>query len=319
MEKDSFVAVTANHQVMPLPMRPRFEGANIRTWVGFKHLMYLAEEAVVQWFRQSDMGLQHLYNEYGLGLEIVDSSVLLPALLEIDDEVVAEVTAKQPGRFSVRLLVEREGSNISVLKGNVKVALVQERSTSEVKPVPLEIAPLVVSDVTATTTTSDRHDLWIKPGEDERSVLIGRDSRAFLWSWRARYFHCHYSDRVQHSGYLRALEEVVDRFLVDRGISVRRMLDERGWIPVVSRARVQLVADAHMEETIHTTFVVEDVLKGIAYDARMDCYVRRGEMMVHTATARILHGYAVSHGEAAGRLTKFDESTLIALTAVTQL
>ena len=32
-------------------LRPRYEGANIRTWIGFKHLMYLAEEAVLEWLR----------------------------------------------------------------------------------------------------------------------------------------------------------------------------------------------------------------------------------------------------------------------------
>ena len=136
----------------------------------------------------------------------------------------------------------------------------------------------------------------------------------FLWSWRARYFHCHFSDRVQHSAYVRALEEVVDRFLADRGLSIPRLLGERGWIPVVSRARVQILADAHMDEVVHTTFVVEDVLRGLAYDARMDCYVERDGRLVHTATAKILHGYAGSAGEEAGRVVELDDETVAALT-----
>jgi len=171
-----------------------------------------------------------------------------------------------------------------------------------------------VQDVAMATSVPDRCNLQIAPNDDVGSLLIPPGSRAFLWSWRARYFHCHFSDRVQHSSYIQALEEVVDRFLADRGISVGRMLAERGWIPIVSRARIQLVADAHMEETIHTTFVVEEVLKRTAYDARMDCYVQRGDTIVHTATARILHGYASSRGRDAGQLVVLDDSTLAALT-----
>ena len=33
--------------------RPSYEGANIRTWVGFKHFMYLVEESVLAWLRGS--------------------------------------------------------------------------------------------------------------------------------------------------------------------------------------------------------------------------------------------------------------------------
>ena len=54
-----------------LTCRPRYEGANIRTWIGFKHFMYLVEEAVLHWFRERGLGPQRLYHEYGLGLEIV--------------------------------------------------------------------------------------------------------------------------------------------------------------------------------------------------------------------------------------------------------
>jgi hypothetical protein len=46
----------------------------------------------------------------------------------------------------------------------------------------------------------------------------------------------------------------------------------------------------------------------------MDCFVHRGAELVHVATARILHGYAVSRGEGAGRLAEFDDSTIAALT-----
>jgi len=51
-------------------LRPRFEGANIRTCIGFKHLLYMVEEAILQWFREHGPGPQYLFHEHGLELEI---------------------------------------------------------------------------------------------------------------------------------------------------------------------------------------------------------------------------------------------------------
>jgi acyl-CoA thioesterase FadM len=177
--------------------------------------------------------------------------------------------------------------------------------------VPAELAGLVVPEV-----ADERQDLLVGPADEVGAVLAEAGSSGFLWSWRIPYYYCHFSDRIQHSAYVRALEEVVDRFLADRDRSVGRMLAERAWIPVVSRARVRMLADAHMEEVVHTTFTVTDVFKATTYDARMDCYVRRGDRLVHTATARIMHGYAISRGEAAGRLAELDPDTITALTEV---
>ena len=299
------MTTTAQNATTVVAGRPRYEGANIRTWIGFKHFVYLVEEAVLHWFRERGLGARRLYHDFGLGLELVDVSVQLPAYLEVDDEATAVVTEERPGRFSVRLSVDRDGTAVPVLTGKVAVALVQEEPPAE--PAPDELAPLVVPGSAAARTAEPR-DLELAPGGVEATL------QPFLWSWRARYFHCHFSERVQHSAYVRALEEVVDRFLADCGLSIPRLLAERGWIPVVSRARVQILADAHMDEVVHTTFVVEDVLRGLAYDARMDCYVERDGRLVHTATARILHGYAGSAGEEAGRVVELDAETIAALT-----
>ncbi|MCD9437117.1 hypothetical protein LVA97_32260, partial [Klebsiella pneumoniae] len=87
---------------------------------------------------------------------------------------------------------------------------------------------LVVPGVAATASDGAANDLPIGPGWDQ-ALVATPGSRAFLWTWQARYFHCHFSDRVQHSAFTRALEEVVDRFLVDRGLSIRTMLRQRDW------------------------------------------------------------------------------------------
>jgi acyl-CoA thioesterase FadM len=281
--------------------RPRYEGCNIGTWIGFKHLMLLVEEAVLQWFRDGGLAPGRLYHEHGLGLEVVDSSVQLPALLEVDDEVEAEVVEDRPGRFAVTLRAMRAGDGTAVLRGRVAVALVREAAAPR-RPPPPDVAPLVVGDLSGAAATTAGHPL--APGAPG----------TFGWSWRAPYFACHFSDRVQHSGFVRALEDVVDRFLADRGLSIARLLAERAWIPVVSRARVQLLAAAQMEETVQTVFAVEEVLKRSAYDARMDCFVRRGDVLVRCATARILHGYARARGDGAGGLVELDDATVAALT-----
>ncbi|HEY3259299.1 MAG TPA: thioesterase [Pseudonocardiaceae bacterium] len=293
--------------------RPGFEGANIRTWIGFKHFMYLVEQGVLRWVAEQGAGARDLFLDHGLGLELIDCSVQLPAVLEIDDEVRAEVTATKGNRLAVQLSVVRDGADVTVLRGKVVVALVRERAADRHRPAPAPLAALEVGDLAEASTVSRPDHRRLGDGETAESVLTATPG-AFLWSWRAPYFYCHYSDRVQHSGYVRTLEEVVDRFLADRGISVGRMLTERAWIPVVSRARVRLVAAAHIEETVHTVFTVTDILRGVMFDASMNCYVRRDRELVHVATAQILHGYAIAAGEGAGGLAELDDEVVAILT-----
>ncbi|MFF5207126.1 hypothetical protein [Streptosporangium sp. NPDC000396] len=292
--------------------RPAYEGANIRTWIGFKHFMYLVEQAVLQWLIDQGTGSRSLFLDHGLGVEIVDCSVQLPAVLELDDDVRAQVTADRGNRLAVQLSVVREGGEVTVLRGKVSVALVRERAAPGHRPAPAPLAALEVADLAEAGTVARPGHLRLAPGQSAESALTA-DPAAFLWSWRAPYFYCHFSDRVQHSGFVRALEEVVDRFLADRGISVGRMLLERSWIPVVSRARVRLIAAAHMEETVHTVFTVVDILRGVMFDARMDCYVQRGDELVHVTTAQILHGYAIAAGEGAGGMAELDDEVVRAL------
>ncbi|MER6668135.1 thioesterase [Amycolatopsis japonica] len=287
--------------------RPAFEGANIRTWIGFKHFMYLVEQGVLQWLRDQGTSARDLFLEHGLGAEIVDCSVQLPAVLELDDEVEVEVTPGRGDKLNVQLSVVRDGEKVTVLRGKVTVVLVRERAADTRAAAPEALAHL---EVPALKSSVER--IAIPAGETAESVLTASPG-AFLWSWRAPYFYCHYSDRVQHSGFVRTLEEVVDRYLADRGISVGRMLTERAWIPVVSRARVRLLEDARMEETVHTVFTVTDILRGVMFDGRMDCYVRRGQELVPVATAQILHGYAIAAGPGAGGMAELDEGVVHAL------
>jgi acyl-CoA thioesterase FadM len=277
--------------------RPGYEGANIRTWIGFKHFMYLAEHAVLSWLQDQGHGARMLFHEHGLGVEIVDCSVQLPAVLELDDQVSARVTAARDGRLTVRLSVLRDGHEVTVLRGKVTVALVRERTAPRHRPAPGPLARLEVGGLSG-----------------PRVPVPPVPPAAYRWSWRAPYYYCHFSDRVQHSGFVRTLEEAVDRFLADRDISIGRLLTERHWIPVVSRARVRLLGSAHMEETVHTVFSVTGILRRTLFEASMDCYVPRDGAYEHVANARILHGYAIAAGPDAGSPATLDETVIKALT-----
>ena len=289
--------------------RPAFEGANIRTWIGFKHFMYIVEAAILEWLKDQGTSARDLYLNHGLGLEIVDFSVQLPAVLELDDDVRAEVVGGKGNLLNVALFTHRDGEDVTVLKGKVRVALVREDTAPDGhKPAPTVLAEFEVGDVAEASTVKGAEPIRLAPGQTAESVLAANPA-AYLWSWRAPYPYCHYSDRVQHSGFVRTLEEVVDRFLDHRGISVGRLVRERQWIPVVSRARVQLISAVHMEETVHTVFTVTDILRGIMCDGRMDCYVQRGDELIPVVTAQILHGYAIAAGEGAGGMADLDEET----------
>jgi acyl-CoA thioesterase FadM len=307
--------------------------------------MYLVEEGILQWFRDQGLGPQALYHKHGLELEVLDSSVQLPALMEIDDIATVQVRpARATGaadqrngrrngrhdgdpRFDVRIELGGTTEPVLALRGKVTAALIRTPAATgpnNGRPSPLRLpahlAPLVRAEVRAPDARPDTRALDGRAldgraldGGSPEQALSDPESETFYWPWVARYFHCHYSDRVQHSAFVRALEEVVDRFLAARGMSIRTMLDSRGWIPVVSRARVRLVASAHMEETIHTTFTVSDILKERAFDATMHCYVERDGRLVQVATAQILHGYAMSRGPEAGSLVVLDRATQQAL------
>jgi acyl-CoA thioesterase FadM len=292
-----------------LRARPSREGANIRTWIGFKHFIYLVEQAALDWLREQGTSARDLYLDHGRCFEIVDCSVQLPAVLELDDEVCAEIEADGPGRLVARMTVHRAGHDVTVLRGKLRVALIPDPHATGRLPAPPFPAVPEATDLAAASTVADPGHRRIRPG----ASVVGTLSPDYLWSWRVPYFLCHYSDRVPLSGYVRTLEEVVDRFLADRGISVGRMLAERSWIPVVSRARIRVIGAARLEETVHTVFTVTDVLRGVLFDARMDCYVRRGDDLLAVATATILHGYAIAAGPDAGTLAELDGDVVRAL------
>ena len=302
--------------------RPRFEGSNINTWIGFKHVMYLVEEAVLDHLRQRGLVPRVLFEEHGLGTEIVDSDARILTALHMDDLVRTEVT-EQPGNdgellFRTVSWVDRPELGPDPVKAVTARVRVLFRRDPDVGEPPAELAPYTVGEIVrgggpvAGGPAGAVVDLAVARGV---TGIDGppREANSFAWRWRIPYFYCHFNRRLQHSGYLRLMEEVVDLFLADRGISIWDMLGGQRWIPVVPQARVEILREALMEEELHVVFTVEEVFKTLTYTARMDCYVRRDGEFVQTATGRITHGYAAVLSRRDWAVVPFDERTMAAL------
>lgn len=281
-------------------LRPRYEGSNIGSWIGFKHINYLAEEAVLEHFRVAGRSARALYEDHGLCVEIVDLDTRISTGFRMDDLVDAVVRPRTSGgelAFEVSLAVGRR----KAAKSKVRVLL--RRDCQDV-PAPAPLLPFVVDRIART----ERKPAPI-PSLDE---LTG-NSRSFVWRWRVPYPYCHFSSRVQLSGHLRLLEEVVDLFLADRGVSIGTLLAERNWIPVVPHSSIAVLDEVVMEEDVYTVFTVENIFRKVTFLARMDAYVLRDGALLRAATGHITHGYAEIVGRTDFHLTELDERVLTAL------
>jgi acyl-CoA thioesterase FadM len=302
--------------------RPGFEGANIHTWIGFKHFMYQLEEAALDHARQLGLRPQRLFQDHGLCLETVAARARLLETLHMDDAVDVEVRRDRdvPGELAlaVEMFVDRPTGRRKALNGRVSLLL---RADGPATPALPPEAEALRHPVIARESSQRAPAIGFPGGATHAEARDGLPSalraahggNAFVWPWRIPYFYCHYTTRLHFSGYVRLMEEVVDRFLADRGLSIGRILETRNWIPVVSDARLEILDEALLEETIYTVLTVEAITKAITWNARLDWYVWRAGTLLRTATGRITHGYVGIEGRSAGSLVTFDAETLRAL------
>jgi acyl-CoA thioesterase FadM len=287
----------ATGEVTVLRIRPRYEGANICTWIGFKHVNYLVEEAVLDHLRQIGSPPGHLHERYGLCVDLVDLDTRILHALHVDDVATAEVRRAGDDLFAVRLY--RDDTHAVTAK--VRIALRLDPRGGAAEPVPPGLRPRPV------TRLGDGGAPTPLPAGTDPVALLTEGRNAYAWRWRIPYFYCHFTERVQMSGYLRLMEETVDLFLADRGISIKRLLDEQDLIPVVPHSRMTILDEALMEEELCTVLTVENVFKRFTYTARMDCYAVRDGALVPTATGRITHGYALIESRRDWSLVSFDD------------
>ncbi|WP_274563254.1 hypothetical protein [Streptomyces spiramyceticus] len=299
-----------------LEIRPRYEGSNICTWIGFKHVNYLVEEAVLNHLRQGGLLPGTVYETYGLCTDIVDIDTRILHAFHIDDVAVAEVRPHRRAKdgellLSVVLHVQRE-TLLKAVTSTVRVQLRLDPRGGGAEPVPAQLAPYAVAQLAAVpgwepelpAVNADSADLV-------KELTAGRN--AYAWRFRIPYWYCHFTERMQMSGYLRLMEEAKDRLVADRGVSIKTLLDEQNWIPVVPHSRITVLDEARMEEDLYIVFTVEDVFKGFTYTSRMDTYVVRDGALLQTSTGRITHGYAVIENRRDWSLVSFDDRMNAAL------
>lgn len=306
-EPDTDVA----HASTRVELRPRYEGSNICTWIGFKHVNYLVEEAVLDHLRQCGFPAGELHERYGLCVDITAVDTRMWTAYHIDDVAVATV-GPAPGAsgdaglsFVVEMTAQRETS-VKTVTAKVTVSFRLDARGFPVEAPPAALAAHVVSRIGggAERIASD--------GGDPVTQLTA-DRNGFAWAWRIPYPYCHFTERLQMSGYLRLMEEAVDLFLDDRGVSIKTLLDEQNWIPVVPSSEITMLDEVGMEETVYTVLTVERVFKRLTYTAVMDCFVLRDGELVPTATGRITHGYAVIENRRDWHQVDFDDRLLGAL------
>lgn len=289
-------------------VRPRYEGSNICTWIGFKHVNYLVEEAVLDHLRQRGYPAGTLYERYGLCTDVTEIDTKILTAFHIDDVAVATVRPLPASGNEIRLAVDivREGDVLAV-KSKVSVSLRLDPRGFPAERPPAELAAHVVDRLGTRATP-------IRVGDADPLDLLTAGRNAFGWAWRMPYFYCHFTERVQMSGYLRNMEEIVDLFLADRGASIKTLLDEQNWIPVVPHSKITILDEAAMEEELFTVLTVEDVFKRYTVTARMDTYVLRDGVLVPTTTGKITHGWAVIENRRDWSLVRFDDRLTDALT-----
>ncbi|MEU6231565.1 hypothetical protein [Kitasatospora sp. NPDC047058] len=299
-------------------VRPRYEGSNICTWIGFKHVNYLVEEAVLDHFRQSALPARALYEEHGLGLDLVSIDTRILHAFHMDDLATAEVapwTKDADGTIGLKVTIriERGGEILKAVTSKVRVSLRIDTYLEAAGTVPEQLARFAVALL---GDDLEREPATAAPAEEEILAALTAGRNAYAWKWNIPYPYCHFTERIQMSGYLRLMEEGKDRFVADRGISIKTLLDDRKWIPVVPRSDIRVLDEALMEEDLYTVYTVEEVFKDFTYTSRMDFYVLRGGELVKTATGRIVHGYAVIGNRRDWSLVSFDQRVLDAVNGV---
>ena len=287
------------------------EGNNIMSWIGFKHIMYLAEEAVLAHFRQAGLGMRHLFEEYGLLLEIVSNEGRILHALKLDELVSTSVkpVSKAQGnslRFEVVMHVERAGKPVKTYAGVVALVFKQDRSLG-MTPEPCELGDLAAWVV----------EKAIDPAAPTPTTQPGYypDRAHLAWDFVIPYFYCHGNQRLKMSGYLRLLEEADARFCAQQGIDVCELLLDRRWIPAVPSAKVSIVEEAYMNETLHLLYTVTDVIKSLLYKSSMQAWVERNGQKVWVAQAEIVHAYAQIHSRKDWGMVNFDTQVLHAIGA----
>ena len=290
------------------------EGNNIMTWIGFKHIMYLAEEAVLAHFREAGLGIRHLFEEHGLLLDIVANDGRILHALKLDESVTTTVKPRAPDaagvlRFDIAMNVERDGKSVKTYSGNVGLVLKRDRSLA----MAAHDGDLGELAVLVAEKAVDPRAAPEAPGAG--APAASGAAPQLVWDFTIPYFYCHGNERIKMSGYLRLMEEADARFCAERGIDVCDLLLAKRWIPAVPSASVRIVAEAYMNERLRLVYEVADVIKSLLYKCTMHAYVERDGKQILVARGEIVHAYAEIHSRKDWGMVNFDAQVMTAIGA----
>jgi acyl-CoA thioesterase FadM len=153
------------------------------------------------------------------------------------------------------------------------------------------------------------------PETDAQDALRARlglaDGRAYVWPRHVPYFQCAHGRWLEHGGYVRLVEEAVERFLAFVGLPIGALLRDRRWIPVVQDVQLTVAEPVEMEELLFTVVRLVDLHVSTVWELAIDFYVLRDEAPVRTASARIKHAYALvdEREEWRSRVVRLDPAT----------
>lgn len=276
------------------PVRPLSEGANIESWIGFKHFSYLAEAAAQGYLRVTGLSQDQMLNQLDVSVDITELRMRLPSPLYADSVLTAQVQGERPspeelpGKLRVRGTSDHAGRTATCFETSLVFSAWPRRKLDD------GLAHAHRESGSGTLPVDD-------------------DDGTHVWSFTIPYPYCRASSVIQFDGYVRLIEEAIERLLRDRGISVRRLLVERGWIPVVTGWRISITAPAFMEETLIIRTRTTGVFKSILWDTEITFSTLRGGTEVEVARSSITHGYANTRGDHSGQMATFDAEVLNAL------
>jgi acyl-CoA thioesterase FadM len=270
---------------MAFPVRPLFEGCNVGTWIGFKHILYLLEDGVRRYLQAIGLPTGRLFEQHGICTEIAAIRARLTHAVRCDDElhvvVAAKAAADPRGPLQVRL-VGADG----IVRASGAVTVAWRRDAGQAggsDPEPLRNLIVGRDPVAAAAPPADAARLV--------STLVPAGKAFHVAAVRVPYPSCSFNFWLQSAGYHRLVESMVDWFLHERGISIGTLLDERRWIPVVSQVAVTIHADVRLEETLFATLVVDDVLKDVLFRSSLRFHVFRDGAPRLVAESAIDHAY----------------------------
>lgn len=286
------------------------EGNNINMWLGFKHIMYAAEVALLAHLRQAGVGIRTLFEEHGLVAEIVACDGRILHALKLDELLRTEIQPAPARRqapgcldFAVTHWVEREGKPLKAYSGHLRLRLRRDAS--------LGFAPQTGHASALLPYITDQAT-DVAPRDMAQRADVGP---SVSYEMQVPYYYCHGNERMKMSAYLRLMEQADAEFCAARGIPIVRLLDEQRWIPAVPSASVSLLGEVRMNDQLRITYGVVDIVKNFTYKSLFQCHVKRDGEWQPVAIGEIVHAYAEIKSRVDWSMVNFDDRVMAAITA----